>query len=226
MRIVVRIVVAARRWSAGGVEVLDIDGRPRGERLDLALAELLARRACDRRGRLLERSPRSLDRGQPPQPVRVLLWGEVQPAVSRIEVGVAAAAVGQPGDRDDTEDRRERAGVSGLDRAVAHVVGVFDLIGPPLPQGAQLQLPLHHLAQQLPAPSVELVFELGVARRGGLAALQPTHELGEAGPRPIERVLLGAHRRRPVVSPPPPRRARSRAKPASAWASSSALAAS
>jgi hypothetical protein len=95
---------------------------------------------------------------------------------------VAAAAIGQPGDRDAAEDRRERAGVPGLDRAVAHTVGVFDLLGPPLLQGAQVQLPLQHLAPQLPAPSVELVFEFGVAQPGGLAALQPAHELGETGP--------------------------------------------
>jgi hypothetical protein len=194
----------ARRWPAGEVEVLDIDGRAGGELLDLALAEPLAGRGGDRGGRLRERSPRSLDRGQPPQPVGVPLAREVQLAVGRVEVGVREVAVGEPGDRDGPEDRAERAGVPSLDRAVPATVGIDHLLDPPFPDRAQLQLPLQQLAQQLPTAPIQLLFELGMARETPKG------------------VLPGAHRRPPAGSVPARRRPHSRARPASAWASRSA----
>jgi hypothetical protein len=95
----------------------------------------------------------------------VLLW-EVQVSVGRIEVGVAAVAIGEPGDRHGADDRPQRSGVLGLDRTVADPVGVFHLLGPLLAQRPQVQLALEHLAQKLPAAPVEFVFEFGVVQRG------------------------------------------------------------
>jgi hypothetical protein len=219
------LVWLGRHRLAGRVEVLDVRGRPGGQRLDLAFAELAARGAADRLGRFFERSPRALDGGEAPEPVGVALVGQVELAVGGIQVGVTAAAVGEPGDGDVAEDRGQRTDVAGLDGAVTFAVGVVHL-GPLLAHGAQVELALEHLAQQLPTSPVELVFELGVAEGGGLGALQPADELIEGGSRHSERVLRRAHRRLSVVVAEPWRRLRNRARPASAWASRSSLAAS
>jgi len=62
-----------------------------GELLDLALAQLLAGRATDRRNRIVKRAAR-LDRGEAPQPVGVLLDRQVQQRVGRTQVALPARA--------------------------------------------------------------------------------------------------------------------------------------
>jgi hypothetical protein len=115
--------------------------------------------------------------------------------------------------------------VAGLHCTVADTLGVGDL-RPVLAQRPQIQLALIQLAQQLPAPRIELVFQLGVGQAGGLGPLQPADQLLQAGPRARERVRRRrrAHLPSPFASRPTRRRPRSLARPASAWASSLALA--
>ena len=113
----------------------------------------------------------------------------------------------------------------GLDRAVADPVGIGDLQAL-LTHRTQVQLALVHPAQQLPAAPVQLLLQLGVGQPGGLGALQPAEELLEAGPGAGEGIPGRGCRghRRPSLGDPAARRSRSRAIPASACASSSALA--
>ena len=153
----------------------------------------------------------------------VPLGGQVQRGVGRIQVGVPAAPVSEPAHVDRTEHRAEWADVPGFHSAVADAVAVGDF-RPHLARRPPVQLTLQHLAQQLPPTSVELVFQLGVSQAGGLGSLQPAEQLGEARPRAGERVPGRSGRTHPRPPPavfgPTRRRIRSRARPASAWASS------
>ena len=78
--------------APAGRRTLDVDQRPRRARLlDLPLPEPLPGRPLDRVEPVFERAARRLDRRQPPQPVRVLLRGQVQQPVGGIQVPVPAA---------------------------------------------------------------------------------------------------------------------------------------
>lgn len=75
-----------------------------------------------------------------------------------------AVAVGETGDANGTEDSAERPRVALLDGTVASSLGVYDLCFFLLAKRAQVELSLEHLAQQLPAASEELVFEIAVTQ--------------------------------------------------------------
>ena len=221
------VALVGCHWLTGRVEVLHIRRRCQRESFDLALGDSLTRRAPDGQARLLERSPRSFDRGQASQPVGVTLDGQVQLGVARIQVRVTPMPVREAGDRHGGEDARKRSHVSRLDRPMGDAVRVVHVHGPGLSQGAQLKVTLQHSSQQLSAAPLELHFELAVAQFAGLDAFQPDDQLVEARPRPSKAIRSrGAHRDPPVPLPAPRRRLRSRARPASACASSSARAVS
>ena len=150
------------------------------------------------------------------------LFGQVELAVLGIEVRVPPMAVGEPGDADGPEDRRERPDVAELDRPVTDTLGVGDSHDPLLAKGAQVEMALEHLAQKVPTAGVELLLEHGVVERAGIGPVEPGEEALERRPRHPKGV--GGSTRRAHRRPPLARRLRSRARPLSAWASSSALA--
>ena len=187
-----------RLRGRGGVEGVDVDGGPAGELLDLPFADVLAGGPGDGVGGRLEGPSGRLDRRQPAQAMRVALLGEVQLAVGGIQVGVTAVAVGEALHVELPEDGGEAAMVTGLDGTMGHPVGVDNRVGALLPNGAQLEVLLEHSAQQLAAPPVELVFDLGMSQLGRLRAIQPAGDLLEALARPAEgvaRLSPPAHRR-------------------------------
>lgn len=147
------------------------------------------------------------------------LFGQVELAVLGIEVRVPAMAVGEPGDTHGPEDRRERPDMVRLDRPVTDTLGVGDSHDPLLAKRVQVEMVLEHLAQRVPTTSVELLFEHGVVEAAGISPIEPGEEALERRPCHLKGVggsTWRAQRR------PPARRLRSRARPLSAWASSSA----
>ena len=157
----------------------------------------------------------------------VHLGGQVELGVGRIAIGVTPVAIGEAFHLDLSEDGGELAAMARLHRPMVDTLGADDLLGTSFTKGTQVELSLEHLAQQFPAAAVELVLQLTVAERGGLAALEPSHQLLEGLPRPAERHDVGgssgrghAHRLRRRST----RRARKTPSPSSAWVSSTALA--
>ncbi len=143
---------------------------------------------------------------------------------------MAAAPVGQTGDPDRPEQAAQRPGVPGLDIAVPVAVGIEHLQQALFAQRAQVEVALQHLAQQLPAPGIELLFQLPVLQPGCLLALQPADQLLETLPRRSHRLAgrrdarVGDAHGRPPRPGLPARLLRSRASPAAAQLSSSACA--
>ena len=79
-----------RAPEAVGVEFSSIDRGAGGQGLGLSFADRLSGGPSDRRRGLVERSPGCLDRGQPPQPVRVTLGGQVEQPIAGTQIGVPA----------------------------------------------------------------------------------------------------------------------------------------
>ena len=163
---------------------------------------------------------------------------QVECGVGGIQVFGCAGAVGQPGHVQLAEDGVQPAVVPGLDRRVRHLVHVAYLGQALFPRGAQVQVVLHQLTQQLPTLGVQAGLQLGVLECPGLLGVQERHHLIEPLPRGGEHVTLGSvchritpgrdvagHRRGPAHRRRRPPRcaapARSAATPASAAASSS-----
>lgn len=206
----------------GGVELLEVRRRGRGEGFHLAFAHGLPAASFDRVGGGVERAPGGLDRRDKAQPVAVALGGQVQHAVGGVQVRLAALAVGEALHAHHPEYRRQPPAVARLDTVAGHPGGV-DNLDASLAFGAAVQVVLEHLAQQVPAPTVELTLDLAVPHRSRPVAVEPTNDALERRPRPVERFgchdRAVGHRRRPL------RRARRFAMPASAAASKSARAA-
>ena len=226
------------RWSALGVEVVDVGRGPPGECFGLAFAQPDPGGPFDRRGAVVEGAPRRFEGGQLPQAVRVLLHRQVQRGVGGIQVGVTAATVGLPGHRHLAEHRGQRAGMPGLDGTAGLLPGVGHLLQALLALRPQLQVILHQLAEQFATGLLQVGLQVGMLQAGGLGAVEETQRRlkqraagGEA--------LVHTGRRRPGHRRPAPghrrpghrrpRRAASRpmsaARPASPAAASSASAA-
>ena len=149
----------------------------------------------------------------------VLLDGEVQRGVGRVQVRLAGLAVGDPGHGDLAEDRAQASGVAGFHVRPARPIGASNL-DPALPHGTQVHVVLKEQAKQFAAFDVELTFQLSMFQSAAGLTIEPAQDQPEAltgsrealGPR---RLGLVAHR---------PRRARNAAMPASAARSSSARA--
>lgn len=76
----------------------------------------------------------------------------------------------------------------GFDPAVRHLVGVGHRHQPGFPFGAQVQVVLVELAQQLPAAGAQLLLQSGVVQGRGLRAFREVLELDETSPAVCERV--------------------------------------
>jgi hypothetical protein len=100
----------------------------------------------------------------------VALGGKVERCVARVQVGPAAASIGQPGDAHLAEDGGERAGVARLHRGSAGALGVDDGLQARLALGAEVQVILEEQAEQLPALGAEAVLQLCVAEGAGPVA--------------------------------------------------------
>ena len=98
--------------------------------------------------------------GQLPQAVRVLLHRQVQRSIGGIQVGVAAATVGQPGHRHLAEHRGQRAGMPGLDGTAGHLPGVGHLGQALLALRPQLQVILHQ-DSSVPLVAVNMWYHVG-----------------------------------------------------------------
>ena len=206
------------RAGSRRVELLDVGGAPCREVLHLALAHVLAGRPLERRGSLLEGSPRRLDRREAAQPVGVSLGGQVQQGICWMKVRVTAVAIREAFDVDGAKDRRERAAVTGFDRSMRDAVGIDHALDAHLVDGPKGEVVLEHPAQELAATDIQLVLELSMCERRCLRPLEPADHL-------LCALAGGAevlHRRRAHLRPP--LRLRSAAIPARAALSSSFLA--
>jgi hypothetical protein len=158
-----------------GVEALDVFCRSSGQLLELALAQLDAGRALDRRLRFFVAAPGALDRGELAQAVGVDLLWQVERRVFQVEVLPLLGAVGEAGEPDRAEDRRERSFVAGLDDAMKLVGSVAHLVGTGLVDCAQVEVILIELAEELSAVYAETGLELGVGERRRFVASEEAH---------------------------------------------------
>jgi hypothetical protein len=88
------------------VERLEVDRCPAREVFDLTLTQVLSAGPFDRVHRAFVGTSGALDGGQPPQSMGVLLDRQVQHRIGRVQVRLTGGTVGQPGDRDLTEEDR------------------------------------------------------------------------------------------------------------------------
>jgi len=168
--------LGARLAALVVVEALDVEGSTPGEVFHLALGEIDAGRACDRRLCLLVAAPGRLDRRQLSEPVAVALGWQVQASVLEVKVLCSFGPVGEPGDGDAADDGLEAAMVIDLDRLVSDACGIDDRSGTALSGSAQVQVVLEQLAEQLPAAGGEAGLELVVGERPGLLAGEEADE--------------------------------------------------
>src|SRR6266545_2170051 len=169
--------VGARLGYHGTGERVDVGGGGHGQLLDLPLAHHLPAAATDRLGRLVERAAHRLNGGQPPQPVAVAPPGQPQGRIGRVDVALAGGAPGAPVHHDRPEDAGQQTTVTGLDRAAGDAVGAghrywagaHRLL---LAELAQLEVVLQQLPQQVPAPQVQQLLQLGVSQPGSRLGAQ------------------------------------------------------
>jgi hypothetical protein len=119
--------------------------------LNLPVAQPLPGGLGDRPGRLGERATGRFDRGEPAQPMGVLLCGQVQHGISGVQVGVGAGTVGETFHAHVAKHRRQRPRPPRLDGVAGDLVGVDHIGQPRFPLGAPVQVVLDQLAEQLPA---------------------------------------------------------------------------
>jgi len=149
--------IGGRRQLAGGVEIVEVDRGAGRQFRHLTLTEPVPGGALDGSRRLVEGAAGGLDRGQPAQPVGMLLLRQVQPAVRGVQVRLPGGPVSQPVHLDLAEDRGQGAAVPGFDPAAGHPARVDDL-DPGLPVGAELQVVGEQSAQQRPTVGVQALF--------------------------------------------------------------------
>src|SRR5206468_5762433 len=126
-----------------------------------------------------ERAAGRLHRGQPAQPVGVLLGRQVTRRVGRVQVGAPAGAVGDTPDRDRPESGGQLSVPVRLGPRPRLPVGVDDLVKALLPAGLQVQVVLHQLAQDRYTLGVDAVLYLRVSQLARLRAGQPVHQPAE-----------------------------------------------
>ena len=73
------------------------------------------------------------------------------------------------------EDRRQATMVTGLDRGMRHPISIEDRSSAFFPDRANLQVFLKQLAQQLPTPPIELVFDLTMSEHPSIPTIKPTN---------------------------------------------------
>jgi hypothetical protein len=172
---------------AGRVEAVEVDRGALGELLDLTLAQDLAGRALDRRERDVIGAPCGLDRRHAPQPVGMLLDGQVQPGVGGAQVRVPLGAVDVPRDHDRPEHAQQRASAPGLHAAAANPVSTAHR-DPRLLLGAQVQMALQPQARQLAHVDLKTLLQISMCHARRRRALKP-------GDRALKR---GSRRRKEV----------------------------
>jgi hypothetical protein len=134
----------------------------------------------------------------------VLLHRQIQRSVGGIQVGVAAATVGQPGHRHLAEHRGQRAGMPGLDGTAGHLPGVGHLLQALLALRPQLQVILHQLAEQLATGLLQVGLQLGMLQAGGLGAVEETQRRLKQRAAGGEALVHPGHRRPGHRRPRPP----------------------
>ena len=218
--------VAAPGWlrSRRDVEGVDIDRGPPGEFLHLAFADALTGGPFDGVGRGVERPAGRLDRRSAAQTMGMTLPGQVQHRVGGIQVRVTPMTVRETLHIEIPEDRGHAAMVTTLDGAMSHPISVEHHSDTFFPDGANLQVFLKQLAQQLPTPPVELVFHLAMGEHPRVPTVKPTDDRLETPTRPTEPLDRRHDVHRPL--PDPARRPRNTATPSSAACSNSARACS
>ena len=208
-------VVRRARWRLTlGVEGLEVDRCHRGELLHLPFADVLAAGPCDGLHGLVEAAAGTFHRGQFAQSVRLLLWRQVEPGISRIQVRTAALAVGDPTHCDLAEHGRQRAGVTGLNGTVRYPLGVHDPAQPGLIAGPQFQVVSEQLAEHVPGLHLEPFLQLGRRQPRRVTVLQPADQRLEDVVTGRERISGRPGRRSAHRRPPPPNRATSVWSPA------------
>ena len=103
----------------------------------------------------------------------VLLGGQVQYRVGRIQVLLPARPVGDPAHPDLAEHRHQRPLMPSLEVAVAHPARVHDLLGPALLHGAQIQMVLQHQALDLAPVNEHPLLQLAVGEPSCLLTRKP-----------------------------------------------------
>ncbi|MHB1846319.1 MAG: hypothetical protein ACYCWW_15960 [Deltaproteobacteria bacterium] len=99
-----------------------------------------------------------------------------------VKVLCSFGPVGESGDGHGPDDGLKAAMVTFLDRLVSDACGIDDRAGAALSGGAQVQVVLEQLAEQLPAAGGESGLELVVGERPGLLAGE------EADERAVDRI--------------------------------------
>ena len=84
--------------------------------------------------------------------------------------------VGEPGDAHGPDDGLKAALVTCLDRLMSDACGIDDRADPALSRGAQVQVVLEQLAEQVPAAGGESGLELVMGERPGLLAKEEADE--------------------------------------------------
>jgi hypothetical protein len=158
--------------------------------LGLSLPQLLPARALDRGLRVLKGAARCLHSTQPPQPVGMLLDGQVQRAVGRAQVAVRLRAVRDPADGDLAEHRRKRTPASALHTPAPHPVAAeHAVLNRPLAQRAEIEMILVDLAEQCARVTPEPRLQLAMLKTGSLRSVSPREVLLKQLPGPLERGL-------------------------------------
>ena len=170
------------------VERAHVGGGTAGELLQLALPQALAGRPQDGGLRLLEAAPGRLDGATLPQPVGVPLGRQVERGVVQVEVLRLLRPVGEASDRDLPEDRLQAATLTCLHSVVGHTIAVDHSIGACLARGAQVEVILQKLTDQLPAGGLEADLEFLVRAAGRLRTTQEVDQTDIAGVRGGERL--------------------------------------
>ena len=111
---------------------------------------------------------------------------QVQRGVLEVQVLRFRGPIGEPGDGDLADDGLKAAAVTCLDRLMSDACLIDDRTGMALPGGAQVQVVLEQLAEQLPAAGGEPGLELVVGERPGLGAGEEADEGAVDGIRAAE----------------------------------------
>lgn len=134
----------------------------------------------DRLDRRVVGAPGRLYGSQAPEPVAVALFGQVEPGVGRVQVGLALGPVGEAAHLDPPEDDRERAGVAFLYVGAGRFFCADHLLRPLLAQCSEVEVALVEPAEDFPALLLQALFQLPVVEGGCLVAFEERHDLEEA----------------------------------------------
>jgi hypothetical protein len=175
---------------APGVKLLHVRGPAPGQFLDLPFPDLHAGRAGDCGARALHRAARRLDRGEFPQPVRVLLLRQVQHRVRRVHIAPPRRPVRDPRHPDLAEHRHQRPGPASFRSRTGRAVLPGHVMPPFLAGRREVQPVLEQPAQQLPSPLAQLFFQVSMLQPCRFLRRHPAGDLPEALPRLDERPVF------------------------------------